>query len=245
MKYRFLATALLFGLWIQSAQATLIYSNDFDSSPTISAGITVSGPTGGALGNVVGGGWATGANGKQWSGKFYRSGGAVSLTLNNLPSHSGVNIDMMLGFLNSWDSRDGSCCSPDNLDLYVDGVQLLNMTTNNALGTIVDFDGGTLLVDNQDIDDSYHGSWKDDLVDMATASALTLAHTGTTLSLSISPSGDGWQGLNDEGWGMDDLRISLTGVNGGGGHIPEPTTIALLGLGLAGIAASRSRKRKA
>lgn len=249
MKTRLYTVALASVLWVSSAQATLFYSNDFDSAAFVAAGIGASGPTNGSTSAVQNGPYNA-SNGKSWAGNYFlgnqsRNGTSV-VTLTNLPVHTGASIDMLLGFLNSWDSRDGNCCTPDNLDVYIDGTRVLNMTTNNALGSIVDFDGGNLLVDNGQIDGVQ--SYSDDLVDMATASALTFSHTASTLTLAIGPSGSGWQGWTDEGWGMDDLRIELTGVQtggGGGNDIPEPSTLAILGFGLAGLAGVRRRKAKA
>ena len=81
----------------------------------------------------------------------------------------------------------GGCCSPDNLDLYVDGVLLLSMTTNNALGTVVDFGGGTLWsMTARSMVPSFSPTT---LVDMATASRLSFAHTGSSLTMFITPSG--------------------------------------------------------
>ncbi len=237
MKRLLSLSALILSLCNGGAQATLVYSNNFDGPAYTAPGVSASGPSGGFTGSVTGGPY-TGSNGKSWSGSYFGSGDSSTLTLSNLPGHTQLSIDMMLGFLNSWDSRNGTV-TPDNLEVWIDGTLVLDMTTDNASGSVVDFDGGTLVVDNGQIDGSTF--YSDDLVDMATAPALTLAHSASTLTLQIAPSGSGWQGWPDEGWGIDDLRIHVTG--GGGASVPEPAGPALFGLGLVGMGLARRRAR--
>ncbi len=218
------------------ASATLVYSNDFDGPVYVLGGVSASGLPGGFLGTVTGGPYS-GSNGKSWSDRYFGSDGSTTLTLDNLSSHSTVGIDMMLGFLNSWDSRDGvTWASPDNLDVYIDGSLTLSMTTNNGSGSIVDFAGGTQVVNDGQIDGM--GYYSDDLVDMATAPLQNIAHTASTLTLTIQASGSGWQRLDDEGWGIDALSVTMDGTGTG---VPEPATLALLALGLAGIGFSRRK----
>lgn len=225
-----LAFLTVITVFLSNAGATTtVYSNDFDTAyvaPGISATLD-----GGDIGTATGS--YGGSNGKYWSNSYFNGNGtSATLTLSNLPAHTDVSIDLLLGFLNSWDSRNGTV-TPDNLDIYIDGSLFLNMTTNNASGTIVDFDGGTLLVNNGQIDGSQY--YSDDLVDMATASALTLAHTASTLTVTITPSGSGWQNWTDEGWGMDALSVSLSPV-------PVPSALLLLASGLLGLAGVRRKK---
>ncbi len=240
-KGNFLALGLSFlpamTVFAGSADATLIFSNDFDAPAYIAAGVTASLGGSGAISSATG--TYSAPDGKSWSGQYYNANGAsATLTLSNLPAHTGVSIDMLLGFLNSWDSSNGSV-APDYLDISIDGNLLLNMTTNNATGSVVDFDGGTPLVDNGQIDGSQF--YSDDLVDMGTAPALSFAHTASTLTVVIAPSGGGWQGWTDEGWGMDALSVTLRGDN----PIPEPSTMLLFGSGFAALAGcSRLRRKK-
>lgn len=233
---RYLAGSMMaVALWSVQSEAALIYSNDFDTPVFTSAGVSAS-LSGGFVGAVSGGPYA-GSLGKRWAGNYFNgNGAAATLTLTGLPAHSGVNVDLLLGFLNSWDSRDG--IAQDNLNLYIDDRLVLSMTTNNASGTVVDFDGGTLLVNNGQIDSSQFFS--DDLVDMATASLLTFAHTAPSLTLRITPAGRGWQGWPDEGWGMDSLRVSVTG-DAPTHQVPVGPTLSLFGIGLAGLGLARLR----
>jgi len=221
------------------SHATLGYANNFDSAATVGAGMTASGLTNGDIATVVGGPYA-GSGGKSWNGSFFNNLSAgnpateSTLTLSNLGAHSQVRIDFMLGFLNSWDSSDGGD-SPDFLDILIDGVLVYQLTTVAAGGTVNDYGGGTLVVDNGQIDiDTF---FSDDLVDMGTAGFLTFAHTASTLTLDIRASGNGWQGGPDEYWGIDDLRINITGVNVS--PVPEPGMALMLAAGLAALAVRR------
>ena len=49
------------------------------------------------------------------------------------------------------------------------------------------------------------------------------------------------QGLGDEGWGLENIMITAD-VAGSGGTIPEPSVLALLGIGLAGLSIVRKKK---
>ena len=224
-----------------NASAALVYANNFDSAATVGAGVTAVGLTSGSLGTATGS--YAGSGGKSWSNNYFYNAStgnpatASTLTLSNLGAHTHVSIDMMLGFLNSWDSSNGSP-APDYLDIYIDGNLAYKLTTVTAGGNVNDHGGGTQVVDNGQIDGSQF--YSDDLVDMSTASFLSFAHTSSTLTLSFQASGAGWQGGTDEFWGVDSLSIS---TRGGGNPVPEPGTWALVMI--AGLAAAATRRQGA
>ncbi|MBL8481299.1 MAG: PEP-CTERM sorting domain-containing protein [Rhodocyclaceae bacterium] len=250
---RLATTGTLLALGLAAAPAfaidVTVYANDYDSAAVVAGGVTASGFTNGGLGSVNGGPYA-GLAGKSWSGSFFQNqnagnpAAASTLTLSNLPTHTGVHIDFLLGLMNSWDSRNGGCCSPDNLDLYIDGVAVAHYTYNNALGSIKDIGAGTLLVEYGQIDSNFY--YSDTLADMSTEGLLTFAHSASTLTLSLQASGVGWQGGGDEYWGVDDISVTLTGVprttpptNG----VPEPGLLGMLGLAAVLGGAARRRAR--
>jgi hypothetical protein len=118
-----------------------------------------------------------------------------------------VNIRFILGFLESWDSIDGTV-APDNLKIEVDGTPVLfDLTSNNASGSTVNDGGGTALAQNVQANGTIYFS--DTLIDMATSPALlSIPHSASTLSLAIHAYGAGWQAGNDEAWGIDALSIT-------------------------------------
>lgn len=229
--------ALLLAASLPAGAATLTAASlDFDSAFYLADG--VSGTfgwyhTGTALGTY------NGSNGKTWSGNIAtrEDTDPVYLSLSNLPAHTAVSVDFLLGFLNSWDSTNGNP-SPDYLNISIDGVLVKSLTTAIASGSINDYGGGTLLVDNGQIDSSQF--YSDDLVDMATAGFLTFAHTASTLQIMWQASGNGYQIYPDEFWGIDSIVVRLTTPDG---ELPEPGSLALAGLGLAGLMALRRRKQ--
>jgi hypothetical protein len=237
-----LLSALAFAAIPATANAATVYSTDFDGNVVVGPGLTVVGPTNGVLDAASTGAW----NANGWAGNYFlnaSSGNPATmsvLTISNLPTHTTMSISFLLGFLESWDSRDGSCCAPDNLALFIDGQEVALMTANNALGSVEDYDGGTELFDGPNINFRQHFNTVDTLVDMSTAPALTFAHSASTLTFGIQARGGGWQGGGDEAWGIDKLHVTFNGQFGAGA-IPEPATWAMMivGFGLVGGAMRR------
>lgn len=226
-----------------SAGATVLYQNNFDGNEATHTGVT------GAFSLFPTEAASAGAwNAAGWAGNYgaYRSGGNPSpfggLYLSNLAAHTTISASFILGFLESWDSYDGGCCSPDNLEIWIDGAQVANMTYNNALGSVKDTDGGTVIFEY--VQANANTSFSDTLVDMSTAGFLTFAHTASTLSLEFRASGAGWQAGSDEGFGVDNVVLTYDGVrNPNPNAVPEPATWALMisGFGLAGATLRRRR----
>lgn len=217
-----------------ASQATVVYSNNFDSAATTGSGVTAM-LTGGA--NV-----ATSVSFNGTYGDISRSSTSITLTLNNLPVHTGLSLSYILAFLDSWDSRDGSsCCSPDDLEFRIDGSLVDSYTYNNALGSIKDIGGGTLLHEYVQFDSNQFFS--DTVVDMGSDPLLSFAHTASSITFSWTATGGGWQGSSDEAFGLDNIVVALRGVQtGGGGTVPEPTSLALVAVAALGLGMTRRRR---
>lgn len=236
MKTLACCSALLILALAAPAQAGTLtaYANDFDAPATTAAGVNAD-----VTGWTYAVDFATANSYGAWDGKrlfnFGSAGTATVFTLSNLPTHTGISASFVLGLLGSWDSSDGDDgLAPDYLDIFIDGSQVAQLTYNNTSGTVKQLAGGTLLAE---YDESFCcAGFPQTVVDMSSASYLTFAHTASTFTLSIAASGAGYTGGSDEEWGLDGLRIDLTGT-----AVPEPGSWALMiaGFGLAGASLRR------
>jgi len=233
--------AALGALMATQAQAVTItaYSSNFDAAATVAAGVSAS--LSGAAVQSVQGYSGLGNGGNVFGGNFlssFSSSSIATLTLSSLPTHSSINITGLLGVIDSWDSSDGGCCSPDFFRIYVDGVAIFSDTYNTVLGT---FNNTALLTDigAGNVQRGFNGGWLDQAFDLENE-LQNIVHTASTLTIELRGEGGGWQGGDDEGWGIDNLLVQLNGVTVG--DVPEPMTLSLLGAGLAGIGMTRRRR---
>lgn len=236
------ALTMLAGAWQVQAATITALSCDFEGTTVCSSplglGYTISVPFAGASAlnkptegfNGVGG----------FSGNFAYNdatgnpAGATSLNLTSLPTHTAIDVNFLLALIDSWDSTDGSV-APDILNVEIDGVVVLQVTCNNASGTACY--GGTAVAP---MAARGYGSWNDIGFDLGSEAALTVPHSSSTLSIRWFASGSGWQGGIDESFAIDNLQVNLITDDI---RVPEPASLALLVLGLAGIGFSRRKSR--
>lgn len=215
----FLAASMAAAFW--PAQALTIYDNDFDAPATVAAGVTDSF-------TVAGGGTIAtiGSYSASW-GNIFRNAttGLTTLTLGNLPAHSAINIDFVAAFLDSWDSTNGSP-APDYLNVFIDTVMVAQYTANNASGSLNQFGGGTAVAQYVQFD--AHQFYSDSVVDYTADALYQFAHSSPGIVIGFQAGGAGWQGGDDEAWGLGRLTVSVTPV-------PEPAPLALW---LAGLLAT-------
>jgi len=223
-----LAAAALAG----SAHAGDILELNFDSPPVVGAGVFGSfGPA--TTETAAVGPW----NAAGWAGQYAinrstgNPAGFTVLDLHGLAAHSSVSVSFVLGFLESWDGRNGTI-TPDNLEIYLDGGLIATYTATNASGSFDDFGTSSIIAYRQQVNGN--GFFSDTLIGFSDV----FAHSSSDLNLSWRASGAGWQGGDDEGFGLDNINLSY-----GHGDVPEPAAWALMlgGFGVAGAALRRRR----
>lgn len=153
--------------------------------------------------------------GRQFAGNMLRSatGNVVTVTLTNLPAHTSVNLAFLFAAI---DSLDGAGAFPagDYLKITLDGTTIFRESFANATTSQVQTylpPPGVELARRVDLGFEGPGSfYTDSAYDMGADPQFQLIpHTASTLTLTFEIESSALQGLNDESWGIDDLRISL------------------------------------
>jgi MYXO-CTERM domain-containing protein len=154
---------------------------------------------------------------------------ATVLTLTSLPAHTSLSLNFLLAVIDSWDGTNGNP-APDLFNVEVDGNLIFQTSFAHASGggNYVAPAGGQLFF-NTNVGFWIYG---ESAYNMGLEPALqNIAHTSSSVTIRIFASGAGWQGGEDEAWGIDGLEVTVA---------PTPGAAALLGLG--GLAMGRRRR---
>lgn len=234
-----LATAALaVGLAPAASHAVVVYTNNFSTS----AGPEWNNPS-----------IATAPSGEKFLGRFLDV--LETLTLSSLPAHTSATVSFRLYTIGSWDGNTttfgGQVVGPDrftfdNIGPGQSNALPLNTTFANVTGFTQEYPtnpsppkAGAAATNILTYAIADGGSSGDAAYDFSFA----FSHTNPTLIANwlafINQAG---AGLVDESWGLDNVVVS---VAGGPTGVPEPSSVVLLSLGLAGLAASRRRRPRA
>lgn len=224
------------------ADTLMAYFNNFDVAPTVAPGVSA------ALSGVtttegVQGYAGLGPSGNQFGGNFLRNTSAypaqyTTLTLTGLPAHTSVNVNFLLGTIDTWDGYNNPQWGPDAFNVKVDGVSVFSevfaMQSNGTMTYIPP--SGVLLSSGTQLGFNSYWQYTDNAYNMYLEPAFqNIAHTGSSLTISWFASGPNWQGGLDESWAIENVRVDV---------VPLPPTVVLLGSGLLGLAGLGYRRIK-
>jgi VCBS repeat-containing protein len=191
-----------------------VYANDFNTPAAVAPGVSAT--LGGPATTVATQGYENlGPAGNRFDGLFLQNSAtgnpaqATTLTFSNLPAHNALDVDFLLGIIDSWDGNNGSS-SPDRFNLTVDGVSAFSETFDfqDSFDQSYVAPSGGILADRTAL--GFSGQWADSAYNMAIEPRLSsIPHTASTLTLSFFASGTGWEGGTNESWAIDNLHVKL------------------------------------
>lgn len=196
-----------------------------------------------------------GPAGNQFGGNFLRSatGNTITLQLNGLPAHDTISLEFLFAAIDSLDGTGDVAPAGDFFKIVFDGTTLFSESFANALPTQIQSyvpPSGVELARHASLGFTPGGSattccHSDSAYNLgADPRFLNFAHSASTATIEFFIFGPGNQPLDDESWAMDNLTVSVrtVAVVDPGNNVPEPGSLALLGIGLSSLVFLRRRK---
>ncbi len=241
-----LTLGIIMGFCFAASQVTaaVIYSEDFEGP---APDLTPWGTSGPAL--VVTADEATpahhvlGSEERLGSGLF-NSNETVSLTLSSVAA-GWYTFQFDFFAIYTWDGDGSGCCGPDLFNVAINGTTVLDDYFNQSVPYRRD--------DELELSYIYYGSedpghsYGEEVVVFNSAYLLEFLfyHGGGDLQVDFAGNTDqaGQEnydsGFPDEPWALDNILLQTAESPA----VPEPVTLALMGLGLAGIGIARGRRK--
>jgi len=127
------------------------------------------------------------------------------LTLENLPPHQSLDLDFLLGVIDSWDSDE-------RFTITLDGVEIFAETFRNVgNGGSFGYPAASLIFRDENIGFNSAQSSPDAAYDMGQIPSLSnIPHTASSATIRWFVTGDGWEAGSDKSWAIDNLKVVVT-----------------------------------
>lgn len=211
------AGALMLASPVHAAGWVNVWQTDFNNNQIFQN----MGPFNATASYAAGGAQLTNAQSLPGFGSRYlRNGtnGTTSFSFTNMGAHNALKLSFDIAYLDSWDAPDSRW-----------GPDYLFVTVGNTTYQWAPSWPGTLIgTGNYAQNASYRNSvYRYEFI---------VPHTASFFNFAIRAGGSGYQGGNDESWGVDNIRLSASAV-------PEPSTWAIMVAGF-GVVGAVSRRRR-
>lgn len=217
---------VILGALAAASQAVTVYQNDFETStaPEFSPAPFTLAPNASTT----------------FLGRFESD--STTFTLTGLDPHDSITLNFDLYIIQSWDGTGNAGFGPDGLRFIADSTTLLDATFGNRGGVTQSYSdatplGGGPFASMTDADAVNTLGYPDFFGTNSVYNlSFTFAHTASSLTVSFAGIGAGFEGINNESWGLDNFVVDASSQ-----PVPEPATLAVLGLGGAALLRRRSR----
>lgn len=169
----------------------------------------------------------------------------VSLTLSGMSAYSSLVLDFDLYLIRSWDGSSAGTAVDYGNDAFKvtlgNGVVLLDETFSNgnpagqSYGPLALNTYHTGAAETYSLGYVFHDGIQQTSQVMDSVYHLNFAFANTSDLLTVNFTGYGLQGLDDESWGLDNVRVSA---------VPEANSATLLGLGLFTLVWHMRRRKR-
>ena len=198
-----------------------VFTTDFESgAPPEISGVTTTEPVQGYAG--------LGPTDDKFGGNFLRIAdggsptGVATLTLTDLPAHTSVDLSFLLAIIDTWDGSGSAPAQPDFFNMSVDGTSVFaeTFTNVNQAGLVQSYQptAGVDLTPGEQrfVDRGFVlvPTVGDAAYDIGLEPRFkAIPHTGSTLTVQWFASGGGLEPVTNESWAIDNLRVTLNGLN--------------------------------
>ncbi|WP_448581448.1 hypothetical protein, partial [Thermaurantiacus sp.] len=125
------------------------------------------------------------------------TGGTTVFDASGLGPHTHLRLKFDLAFIDSWDGLETPIWGPDILFVTIDGTEY-QWSVRNTLNDFFNIAPGTIVSSGKNL--GYSG-WNDTIVRYE----FLIPHTASNFLFSIRFGGAGFQGGDDESWGIDNF----------------------------------------